>query len=128
MGKPGNTGLKRIWNATLYSLAGLRAAWQGESAFRQETLLSVVLVPTAFWLGTTVVERSLLIGSCLLVMIVELLNSAIEAVVDRIGSERHDLSGRAKDLGSAAVFLSLALVLIVWGLIAWERFAASGAA
>jgi diacylglycerol kinase (ATP) len=128
MGKPGNTGLKRIWNATFYSVAGLRAAWRGESAFRQESLLCVVLIPAAFWLGTTAVERSLLVGSCLLVLIVELLNSGIEAAVDRIGSEHHDLSGRAKDLGSAAVFLSLALVLVVWGLIAWERLAASGAA
>lgn len=128
MGKPGNTGLKRIWNATFYSLAGLRAAWRGESAFRQESLLCVVLIPAAFWLGTTAVERSLLVGSCLLVLIVELLNTGIEAVVDRIGSEHHDLSGRAKDLGSAAVFLSLALVLVVWGLIAWERLASSGAA
>ena len=128
MGKPGNTGLKRIWNATFYSLAGLRAAWRGESAFRQESLLCVVLIPAAFWLGTTAVERALLVGSCLLVLIVELLNSGIEAAVDRIGSEHHDLSGRAKDLGSAAVFLSLALVVVVWGLIAWERLAASGAA
>jgi len=128
MGKPGNTGLKRIWNATFYSLAGLRAAWRGESAFRQESLLCIVLIPAAFWLGTTAVERSLLVGSCLLVLIVELLNSGIEAAVDRIGSEHHDLSGRAKDLGSAAVFLSLALVLVVWGLIAWERLASSGAA
>lgn len=128
MGKPGNTGLKRIWNATFYSLAGLRAAWRGESAFRQESLLCVVLIPAAFWLGTTAVERSLLVGSCLIVLIVELLNSGIEAAVDRIGSEHHDLSGRAKDLGSAAVFLSLALLLVVWALIAWERFAASGAA
>jgi diacylglycerol kinase (ATP) len=128
MGKPGNTGLKRIWNATFYSLAGLRAAWRGESAFRQESLLCIVLIPAAFWLGTTAVERSLLVGSCLLVLIVELLNSGLEAAVDRIGSEHHDLSGRAKDLGSAAVFLSLALVLVVWGLIAWDRLAASGAA
>lgn len=120
--------MRRIVNATFYSLAGLRAAWRSESAFRQESLLCVVLIPAAFWLGTTAVERSLLIGSCVLVLIVELLNSGIEAVVDRIGSERHDLSGRAKDLGSAAVFLSLALVLVVWGLIAWDRLAASGAA
>ena len=128
MGKPGNTGLKRIVNATFYSLAGLRAAWRGESAFRQESLLCVVLIPAAFWLGTTAVERTLLIGSCLLVLIVELLNSGIEAAVDRIGDEHHDLSGRAKDLGSAAVFLSLTLVVVVWGLIAWDRLAASGAA
>jgi diacylglycerol kinase (ATP) len=84
-----------------------------------------VLVPAAVWLGETAVERALLIGSCLLVLIVELLNSGIEAVVDRVGTEHHRLSGQAKDLGSAAVFLSLLLVLVVWGLIAWARFAPS---
>ena len=125
MGKPGNTGLRRIVNATFFSMAGLRAAWLHESAFRQETVLCAVLIPTAFWLGQTAVERSLLIGSCLLVLIVELLNSGVEAVVDRVGEEQHRLSGRAKDLGSAAVFVSLALVLVVWGLIAWSRFGPS---
>ena len=122
MGKPGNTGIRRIVNATFFSLAGLRAAWLHESAFRQETLLCAVLIPAAFWLGQTAVERALLIGSCLLVLIVELLNSGVEAVVDRVGDEHHDLAGRAKDLGSAAVFVSLALVVVVWGLIAWARF------
>ena len=122
MGKPGNVGLRRIVNATLFSLAGLRAAWQHEAAFRQELMLAVVLIPAGIWLGRTAVERSLLIGSCLLVLIVELLNSAVEAIVDRVGLEPHPLSGRAKDLGSAAVFVSLALVLVVWGLIAWSRF------
>jgi diacylglycerol kinase (ATP) len=125
MGKPGNTGLRRIVNATFFSMAGLRAAWLHESAFRQETLLCAVLVPAAFWLGQTAVERSLLIGACLLVLIVELLNSGVEAVVDRVGEEQHRLSGRAKDLGSAAVFVSLTLVLVVWGLIAWSRFGPS---
>jgi len=125
MGKPGNTGLRRIVNATFFSMAGLRAAWLHESAFRQETVLCAVLIPAAFWLGQTAVERSLLIGSCLLVLIVELLNSGVEAVVDRVGEEQHRLSGRAKDLGSAAVFVSLALVLVVWGLIAWSRFGPS---
>lgn len=122
MSKPGNTGLGRIVNAAFFSLAGLRAAWLHESAFRQETLLCAVLVPAALWLGQTAVERALLIGSCLLVLIVELLNSGLETVVDRVGDEPHRLSGRAKDLGSAAVFVSLALVLVVWGLIAWSRF------
>jgi diacylglycerol kinase (ATP) len=126
MGKPGNTGLRRIANATFFSLAGLRAAWRSEAAFRQESLLCVILVPAGVWLGQTAAERALLIGSCLLVLIVELLNSSVEAVVDRIGKEHHELSGRAKDLGSAAVFLCLALVLVVWGLIAWARFAPSG--
>lgn len=127
MGKPGNTGLRRIFNATFYSLAGLRAAWQHEAAFRQELMLAVVLIPTGVWLGRTAVERSLLLGSCLLVLIVELLNSSIEAIVDRVGLEPHRLSGQAKDLGSAAVFVSLALVLVVWGLIAWSRFGAGAA-
>lgn len=127
MGKPGNTGLRRIVNATFFSLAGLRAAWRDESAFRQELLLCVVLLPTGVWLGQTAVERALLIGSCMIVLIVELLNSGIEAVVDRVGAEHHRLSGQAKDLGSAAVFLSLLLVLVVWGLIAWQRFGAGAA-
>jgi diacylglycerol kinase (ATP) len=122
MGKPGNTGLRRIINATFFSMAGLRVAWRDEAAFRQELLLSVVLVPTAFWLGRNAVERSLLIGSCLIVLIVELLNTGIENVVDRFGEERHRLSGQAKDMGSAAVFMSLMLTLVVWSLIAWERF------
>ena len=125
MGKPGNTGLRRIVNATFFSFAGLRAAWRDESAFRQELLLCVVLIPTAVWLGRTAVERSLLIGSCLIVLIVELLNTGIENVVDRVGHEPHKLSGQAKDLGSAAVFVSLLLVLVVWGLIAWSRFGPS---
>lgn len=127
MGKPGNTGLRRIVNATFFSLAGLRAAWQHEAAFRQEVMLAVVLIPTGAWLGRTAVERALLIGSCLLVLIVELLNSGIEAIVDRVGLEPHRLSGQAKDLGSAAVFVSLTLVLVVWGLIAWSRFGPSAA-
>ena len=127
MGKPGNTGIRRIVNATFYSLAGLRAAWQHEAAFRQELMLAVVLIPAGIWLGRTAVERSLLIGSCLLVLIVELLNSGIEAIVDRVGTEPHRLSGQAKDLGSAAVFMSLTLVLVVWGLIAWSRFGPSAA-
>jgi diacylglycerol kinase (ATP) len=127
MGKPGNTGIRRIVNATFFSLAGLRAAWQHESAFRQEVMLFVVLIPTGLWLGRTAVERALLIGSCLLVLVVELLNSGIEAIVDRVGLEPHRLSGQAKDLGSAAVFVSLTLVLVVWGLIAWARFGPSAA-
>lgn len=115
--------LGRIVRATVFSVAGLRAAWIHEAAFRQECLAGAVLVPAAFWLGQDAVERALLIGVCLLVLIVELLNSAIEAAVDRVGTDHHLLAGRAKDLGSAAVFTSLLLVLCVWGLIAWERFA-----
>jgi diacylglycerol kinase (ATP) len=124
MGKPGNTGIRRVVNATFYSFAGLRTAWKGEAAFRQECALAVVLVPLGFWLGRTAVERSLLIGACLIVLIVELLNTAVEAAIDRIGSDHHELSGHAKDLGSAAVFVSLALTVLVWALIAWERFGA----
>lgn len=110
-------GWRRLVNATGYSWAGLRAAWRNEEAFRQEALLCAALVPVALWLGDSAVERALLIGSLLLVVIVELLNSGIEAVVDRIGQERHELSGRAKDIGSAAVFVSLLNAAIVWLLI-----------
>lgn len=121
-GRRPNTGLKRLIYATAFSLAGLKAAWRNEAAFRQELVLAIVLTPTAVWLGRNAVERALLIGSCWLVLIVELVNSAIEAIVDRVGSDHHELSGRAKDLGSAGVFMSLLLVLVVWGMIAWERF------
>jgi diacylglycerol kinase (ATP) len=109
MNKPGTTGLGRIVTAAGCSLQGLRAAVKYESAFRQELLLFAVLVPAAFWAGNTAVEYALLIASLLLVLIVELLNSAIEAVVDRVGSEHHDLAGRARDLGSPAVMVSLLL-------------------
>jgi diacylglycerol kinase (ATP) len=127
MSKPGNTGLRRIVNATFFSLAGFRTAWRDEAAFRQEVLLCAALIPIGVWLGRTAVERALLIGSCLLVLVVELLNTGIENVVDRVGQEPHRLSGQAKDLGSAAVFTTLVLALLVWSLIAWERFAPSTA-
>ena len=117
-----NTGFRRVVNATFFSLAGLREAWRNEAAFRQECVLVAILTPAAFWYGQTAVERGLLIGSCWLVLIVELLNSAVEAVVDRVGTDHHRLSGRAKDLGSAGVFVSLMLALLIWGLIGWERF------
>ena len=123
MGKPGNTGFRRIFRAARYSSQGLKHAWRHEAAFRQEVGITVMLVPAALWLGTTPLERWLLIASCGLVLIVELLNSAVEATVDRFGGERHELSGRAKDMGSAAVFLSLAIVLVTWGTVAWQRFA-----
>lgn len=119
----GTRGMRRLVNATYFSIAGLRAAWRNEAAFRQECLLVLVLTPAAFWLGQTAVERSLLVGTAWLVLIVELLNSAVEAAVDRIGTDHHTLAGRAKDLGSAAVFVSLALTGFVWILIAWARFA-----
>jgi diacylglycerol kinase (ATP) len=118
-----NTGLRRIINATFFSIAGLKAAWDNEAAFRQECVLAVAMVPIAFWLGRNAVERALLIAPCLLVLIVELLNSAVESIVDRVGTEHHSLSGRAKDQGSAAVLVSLVLTVLVWGLIAWDRFA-----
>ena len=122
MGKPGNTGLRRILRATVYSAQGIAHAWKNEAAFRQEAVLAVILVPCALWLGRTPLERALLIGVCLFVLVVEMLNSAIEAVVDRHGEEQHELSGAAKDLGSAAVFFSLVLVLVVWIGVALDRF------
>ena len=115
-------GIHRIWNAALYSIAGIRAAWKNEAAFRQELMLCLVMVPVAFRVGDNAVERSLLVGTCLLVLVVELLNSAIESVVDRIGPDRHELSGRAKDMGSAAVFISLWLAVICWGLVIYENY------
>ncbi len=122
MQKHSCTGLRRIWNAAGYSIRGLRAAWVNEAAFRQEVLLVLLLAPAACWLGTTATQRALLILSLLLILIAELLNSAIEAVVDRIGPERHDLSGRAKNMGSAAVMVSLIAVAGVWAVVAWERW------
>jgi len=121
MNKPGKTGLRRIWDAMFYSLRGFTAAWRHEAAFRQEALLCITLVPLAFLVGDGAVERVLLAGSCLLVLVTELLNSAIEVTIDRIGSDRHELSGRAKDLGSAAVFVSLCTVALTWTLIGYER-------
>lgn len=122
MAKPGNTGIRRIFRATMYSALGLSAAWKNEAAFRQELLLVMVLLPVAVWLGQTGLERAVLIGCLFIVLIVELLNSAIEAAIDRHGHELHELSGRAKDMGSAAVFMSLLLLATVWGLIAAQRF------
>jgi diacylglycerol kinase (ATP) len=115
------TGLSRIWHAAGFSLAGLRAGW-GETAFRQEAVASMVLIPTAFWLGRGWIEIALLAGSVLIVMVVELLNTAIETAIDRIGPEWHDLSKRAKDMGSAAVLLSLVLCAGIWAAALHERF------
>jgi len=108
------TGLTRIIKAAGYSWKGIRAAWQHEAAFRQESIAAVIAVIIACWLDVDAVTRVLLIGSVVLVIIVEILNSAIEAVVDRIGSEIHPLAGRAKDMGSAAVLLSIILAIFVW--------------
>lgn len=113
----------RIWLATCWSLQGLRAAWLHESSFRLEVWLLVPLAPLALWLGRTPVERALLLGSCLLVLACELLNSAIEAVIARYGDEHHELTGRAKDMGSAAVFVLMINVLLTWGLLLGPRLA-----
>lgn len=113
----GKTGLRRMVNAFGYSCAGLREAYCNEDAFRQEVLLALVLLPTAFWLEPTMIGRALMIGSVLLVIIVELLNSAIEATVDRISLDDHNLAKRAKDIGSAAVLLSLLNLSVVWILV-----------
>jgi diacylglycerol kinase (ATP) len=123
MAKPGRAGLSRIVHAARYSWMGLRAAWCHEAAFRQELLLAAVLLPLSFWLAQSAVQLALLWLTLGLVLITELLNSAVEAVVDRIGSERHPLSGRAKDIGSAAVMLSLLLLAGVWIAIGVENWA-----
>jgi len=117
MTKPRNTGVIRVWKATIYSLQGLKAAWKHESAFRQECVLGIILLPISFWIAESWVEVSVLMAVCFLVLIVELLNSAIEAVVDRVGPEHHDLAGQAKDMGSAAVMLSLIMAVGTWLLI-----------
>lgn len=120
----GRTGLDRVIRATGYSMAGLKAAYRGESAFRQEFWLAALMFPLAFWLGRSWVEVALLAGSLMLVLIVELLNSGIEAAIDRVSYELHDLSKRAKDLASAAVFLSLLLCAGIWAAALWQRFMA----
>lgn len=122
MPKPGYTGLVRIVKAARFSMLGLRSAWRYESAFRQECLLAIILVPGAFLLAETYTQAALLIAATALVLVTELLNSAVEAVVDRIGAEHHQLAGRAKDMGSAAVFVSLVIVVVTWSLVAIDRF------
>ena len=111
----------RILKATIWSLQGLRAAWMHESSFRLEVYLFVVLAPLALWLGADGIERALLVGSMALVLSAELLNSAVEAVIERYGPEHHELAGRAKDMGSAAVFVLMMNVLLVWGLVLGPR-------
>ena len=120
--KPGLSGIARIVAATKNSLRGIRDAWRFESAFRQDSVASVLLLLLSFWLAQTVVEWLLLIMPLFLLLIVEILNSAIENVVDRIGEERHILSGRAKDMASSAVMFCLILIAVVWLSIAWSRF------
>ena len=115
------SGFSRVWHAAGFSISGLRAGW-GETAFRQEVLAAIVLLPSAFWLGRGWTETALLAGSVLIVMAVELLNTAIEACVDRIGPEWHELSKRAKDMGSAAVLLTLLLCGGIWVAALYQRF------
>ena len=116
-----STGLTRIYKAAGYTVKGLTAAWNNEAAFRQESVAAVIAIILAFWLDVGAIARILLICSVVLVLIVEVINSAIEAVVDRIGSEYHELSGRAKDMGSAAVLLSIFVALITWGILLWSH-------
>ena len=115
----GKTGLVRLWNALGYSRDGLAAAWKNEAAFREEVLLAAIAIPLALYLGKTGVDRSILIGSIILILIVEILNSAIEAVVDKASPEKHELAKRAKDMGSAAVLFSLLNAAVVWACVLW---------
>jgi diacylglycerol kinase (ATP) len=119
--KPGHRGMQRVVWSTVYAARGLREAWRHETAFRHECIVAAALVPIAFLLGETLTQTALLIGACLVVLITELLNSALEATLDRIGEDHHPLTGRAKDMSSAAVALSLVLVGVVWGLVALQR-------
>jgi diacylglycerol kinase (ATP) len=121
MSKPQYTGLTHVIKATEYSIKGLISAWRHEPAFRQECVVGLVLLPCAFLLGQNLTQVALLIGSCLVVLIAELLNSAMEAAIDRMGEEFDDLAGRAKDMGSAAVSMGIALVFVTWGLVAVDR-------
>ena len=122
MGKAKESVLRHIGNAIIWSAAGIKSAWKNELAFRIEAMSIIILIPLGIWLGKTAAERALLIASCLLVLIIELLNSALESVVDRIGTEHHELSERAKDMGSATVFFAMLTAGIVWALIAYDRF------
>lgn len=121
MAKPGKTGLSRIIDASKYSWLGFKAAFKHEAAFRQELFLAVFLFPTAIYFSESTLELALLIGSLSLVLIVELLNSSIEAIVDRVSDDYHELSGRAKDLGAAAVMVALINVLVIWGVIFFPK-------
>ncbi len=122
MEKRSRSGPARLVDATRYSILGLTSAWRNETAFREELVVIAILLPVALWLGTTAIQRALLVLSALMILIVELINSAIEAAVDRIGTENHPLSARAKNMGSAAVLITLIAAAAVWALIAWERW------
>jgi diacylglycerol kinase (ATP) len=115
----GKKGLRRLWNALGYSRDGLAAAWKNEAAFREEILLASIAMPLAIYLGKAGVERALMLGSIVLILIVEILNSAIEAVVDKASPERHELAKRAKDMGSAAVLFSLINAAVIWACVLW---------
>ena len=121
MAKPGKTGLSRIFDASKYSWLGYKAGFKNEAAFRQELFLGVIMLPTAIIFAESSVELALLIGSLFLVLIVELLNSGIEAIVDRVSDEYHELSGRAKDLGAAAVMTALINVIVIWSIIFFPK-------
>ena len=113
----GTSGTQRIYNATRYSQAGFKTAFQNEAAFRQILLINLILIPLSFWMPVSPAEQALMVAVCLLALIIELINSAIEAVVDRISMERHELSKNAKDMGSAAQFVALSLIALTWGII-----------
>ena len=117
----GKTGLKRLLNAFRYSCSGLKEAYRNEDAFRQEVLLAAILIPLAFWVSPEIIERALMIGSVLLLLIVELLNSAIEAAVDRISLDDHPLAKRAKDIGSAAVLICIINLIVIWSLVLFGK-------
>jgi diacylglycerol kinase (ATP) len=121
MPKPGHRGLQRIVATTIFALRGLRSAWRNEAAFRHECIATIALLPAAFALGETLTQTALLIGVCLVVLVTELLNSALEAALDRIGEEHHPLTERAKDMSCAAVAVSMVLAGLVWGLVTLER-------
>ncbi len=122
LNKPGKTGLSRLIAATGYSIAGFKATWKHEEAFRMEARLCAIFIPLSFWVGQDLNHQLLLIFSCVLVLLAELFNSALEAIVDRVSKEMHPLSGQAKDIGSAGVFLTLVTFGLVWGLSLWQFF------
>ncbi len=122
MAKTEHKGLRRIYNAFFFSMDGFKAAWKNEEAFRQEFILAIFLIPAAFFLGENFIQVSILILTVFLVLITELLNTCVEAAIDRISDERHELSKRAKDIGSAAVLLSLTVLTVIWGLFLYQRF------
>jgi len=116
------TGLRRLINASRYSAQGLRSAFRHEAAFRQESWVLVVGLPCAFWVGIDLWQTAMLIASLMLIMVVEMINSALESLVDRVGTDFHELSGRTKDMGSAAVLLSILIAVVLWGAALWQRF------